>query len=162
MTLLQLLMSSRRLEMFLLQCFNLALSALNLDDMFLALSLSPGVDDQQSITVSRKSLCSTQKFSKRKTFAFGMLVLITTLHGMWSEVILAKGITAVLGKSMVQFVDVKNQSSFSRSGSVCMLLHVKARPFSGSSTRPKCPMASVKVRVSATFPPGLLRLLSDL
>lgn len=82
MTLLQLLMSSRRLEMFLLQCFNLALSALNLDDMFLALSLSPGVDDQQSITVSRKSLCSTQKFSKRKTFAFGMLVLITTLHGM--------------------------------------------------------------------------------
>jgi hypothetical protein len=39
-------------------------------------------------------------------------------------VILAKGVTSVLGYERVQFTEVKNQSSCSKSGSPYMLLHV--------------------------------------
>ena len=46
-------------------------------------------------------------------------------------------------------------------GSLCILLHVKALPFRGSSTRPRCPMASLKIKVSWMLPPGRLRSLIE-
>jgi hypothetical protein len=73
------------------------------------------------------------------------------------DVILARGRTKVFGKEWVQFTEVKNQSSCSRRGVCCMLLQVKALPFKGSSSRPRWTIISLKIKVSATLPPGLLR-----
>ena len=40
---------------------------------------------------------SGQKFSNLKMLVLGMLVPITTLQGIWSDVILAMGMTKVFG-----------------------------------------------------------------
>jgi hypothetical protein len=145
MTALHLLISRRRFDRCLLQIFSLDLSALNFAEMVRAASIIGAAEFQHSCTVSAKSLCSAQKFSKRKTFALGILVLITIWQGRWSEVIFAKGNTFVFGYSTVQFGDVKNQSSCSNNGSDCMLLQVYALPFKGNSTKPMCPIASLKM-----------------
>ena len=103
--------------------FRSALSLLNLPEMFLS-GLVLLVLAQLLCTVSKKPSCSTQKLSNLKIFALGIFVLIAILHGIWSEVILAKGRTYVIGKFKVQLGDVKNQSSCSKSGFACMLLQV--------------------------------------
>ena len=64
----------------------------------------------------------------------------------------------VLGKELVQLALVKNQSSCSKRGSVCMLLQVKDLPLIGSSMRACELMRSLKVILSLRLPPGLLRL----
>jgi len=103
--------------------FRSALSLLNLPEMFLS-GLVLLVLAQLLCTVSKKPSCSTQKLSNLKIFALGIFVLIAILHEIWSEVILAKGRTSVIGKFKVQLGDVKNQSSCSKSGFACMLLQV--------------------------------------
>jgi hypothetical protein len=40
----------------------------------------------------------------------GIQVLIIILHGIWSDVILARGTTSVRGNLFVQFTKVKNES----------------------------------------------------
>lgn len=77
-------------------------------------------------------------------------MLITTLQGIGSKVIFSRGKTSVFGKSLVQLVDVKNQSNCLRRGLFCMLLHVYDRPFRGNSTSPRWPIASLKVKSVCT------------
>ena len=72
--------------------------------------------------------------------------------GIWSEAILARGRTKVSGYSVVQLIEVKNQSNCSKRGSCCMLLQVKNLPLRGSSTKPSCPITSMKMRVSCRIP----------
>jgi hypothetical protein len=151
---LQLLINRLRLDRFLLQSLRGCLNLLNLVEITLEeLRLWVGAI-QLSWTVSMKPSCWTQKLSNLKTFAFGILVLTETLQGTWSEVIWAIGKTSVIGKTKVQFGDVKIQSNYSRRGSDCMLLQVKALPLMGSSIKLRCPIASLKISVSAMFPHG--------
>jgi hypothetical protein len=162
MTVLQLLISNFKLHRFLLQLLSSERSFLNLEEMVLVATGRLGHDSQHPWTVSRKVSCSAQKFSNLKILERGIFVLMAILQGIWSEVIFAMGSASVLGKSKVQLTDVKNQSNCSRSGSVCMLLHVYALPLSGSSTKPRWPIASLKTSVSDKLPPGLFRLFRDL
>lgn len=58
-------------------------------------------------------------------------------------------------------MDVKNQSSCSRRGMSCMLLHVYLLPLIGSSTRDCSRIISLNSSISLVLPPGLLRLSGD-
>jgi hypothetical protein len=62
--------------------FKLGGDAINLEEMLRAESLCVCKEAQHCKTVSMKSGCSAQKFSKRNRLALGMLVLITILHGI--------------------------------------------------------------------------------
>jgi hypothetical protein len=88
-------------------------------------------------------------------------VPIITLQGMWSDVIFARGKTMVLGYSTVQFTEVKTQSNYSNSGSLSILLHLKALPLSGNSTSQRWPIMSLNNKVSWTLSPCLFRFASD-
>jgi hypothetical protein len=161
MNVLQLLSNRLSLDKFLLHCLREDLSLLSLAEITLVkLELWIGVS-QLSWTVSRKPSCCTQKFSNLKMLDFWILVFLETLQGTWSEVIYAIGKTSVIGKSRVQFGEVKNQSNCSSRGSNCMLHHVKALPLMGSWIKPRCPIASLKINVSAMFPPDLFLLAND-
>jgi hypothetical protein len=58
----------------------------------------------------------------------------------------------VLGKLVVQFAEVKHQSSWTKRGSDCILLHVKFLPFKGISKIPKLLMIEVKRFMSEKLP----------
>ena len=77
-------------------------------------------------------------------FDLGIEVPMEILQGMWSEVFFARGRARVLGKVVVQLTVVKNHSSGSRRGDCCILLHVKALPFRGISTKPRWPIRALK------------------
>ena len=117
-----------KLESFLLHPFNSFLRLLSFEAIYFAVSGFGLGLSQQLDTKSKKPGCSIQKFSNLKIFDFGIEVPMDTLHGMWSEVVLASGVTMVFGKLSVQLGDVKNQSNYSNRGLVCMLLHAYALP----------------------------------
>ena len=91
-----------------------------------------------------------------------MLVWMKNKQGTWSEAVLAKGSTIVLGYARVHSVVVKNQSSCSGNGTSCILDQVYYLPFKGNSTRPRCPIISLKRKISFMLPPGLFLLSTDL
>ena len=116
---------------------------------------------QDLATTSEKPEWLTQKFSNRKRFVFGILDSIESTHGMWSETGFPKGRTIVLGKEVVQFEEEKNQSSCSRSGSSCILLHVKALPLTGISIKDCARISSLNNSISEASPPSLFLLSVD-
>jgi hypothetical protein len=66
-----------------------------------------------------------------------MEVPIFATQGIWSDVVLTKGISRVLGKLVVQFAEVKHQSNWTKRGSDCILLQMKFLPFKGISKIPR-------------------------
>jgi hypothetical protein len=62
-----------------------------------------------------------------------------------------KGCTKVAGKVRVQLEEVKIQSSFTRSGSSCIVLQVKFLPLKGISTKSKSDMTTSLKRFTPRF-----------
>lgn len=63
--------------------------------------------------------------------------------------------TVVAGKVSPQVEETRTQSSFTSSGSNCMLLQVNLLPLKGMSRRFKSKMVSLNICISEKFPPGL-------
>lgn len=91
---------------------------------------------------------------KSEYLLLGIFVWMITLHGTRSNIGRLSGFTIVLGNESVQFRVVKNQSSCSRSGSCCILLHVKELPLIGNSVSSCALMKSLKVNISTHLHPA--------
>ena len=85
-------------ERLVLHFLSASLNLLNLTDKVVGADkpIATG-SSQEVLTQSRKPGISTQKFSKRKIFDFGIVVSIDTTQGTWSEEVLAKGNTTIFG-----------------------------------------------------------------
>jgi hypothetical protein len=77
---------------------------------------------------------------------------IWATQGIWSEVVFTKGTSKVLGKAVVQLIEVKHQYNWTNKGSDCMLLQVELWPLRGISIIPSLLMIELKVFISETFP----------
>lgn len=157
-TLLQFSIRIPSLEIPLLHFLRSYLRFLNLRHIRAALEAAWQGLFQLPWTTSMKPWCCTQKLSNLKTLLAGMADSIQTMHGMWSEIGFPWGRTTVLGHVEVQFIEVKNQSICSNSGSCCILLQEKRRPLIGSSMRDCARMNSFKSPSSnQSSPSGIMR-----
>lgn len=68
---------------------------------------------------------------------------------------MAREVTELFGKTLVQTCEVKNQSNLTRRGENCLLDQVNLLPCRDNSTTPKVLCASLKENISAMSPPGL-------
>ena len=85
----------------------------------------------------------------------GIFVPISFKQGTWSEIGFERAVTEVVGYEIVHDSEVKNQSSFSRRGSYCILLQVYLLPFRGNSINPRLIIASLNRSMSFISPPAL-------
>jgi len=69
--------------------------------------------------------------------------------------IISRALAEVLGYELIQLLEVKIQSSFSRRGEGCILDQVNFLPCRLTSLRPKVLIAELNLNISVKSPPGL-------
>ena len=75
---------------------------------------------------------------------------------------MAREVTELFGKTLVQTCEVKNQSNPTRRGENCLLDQVNLLPCRGNSTTPEVLCASLKENISAMSPLAYFYLLAFL